>query len=96
MRACSRAGLHDFLFHDLRYSAAGFIAMAGVGLMVIKQVLGYKTIQMTLWYSLQRSNFTIFFTVARERASCTCLRGRKHPEIMVPEEGVRVPPSALT
>ncbi|MGE5190551.1 MAG: tyrosine-type recombinase/integrase, partial [Gemmatimonadota bacterium] len=38
-------------FHDLRHSAASFMAMAGVDLMAIKQLLGHKTIQMTLRYS---------------------------------------------
>jgi len=50
-RACKRAGIYGFRFHDLRHSAASFMAMAGVDLMAIKQVLGHKTIQMTLRYS---------------------------------------------
>lgn len=51
VRACERAGLHDFHFHDLRHTAASFMAMGGVDLMAIKQILGHKTIQMTLRYS---------------------------------------------
>ena len=51
VNACRRAGLHDFHFHDLRHSAASFMAMAGIDLMSIKQILGHKTIQMTLRYS---------------------------------------------
>lgn len=50
-RACKRAGIYNFRFHDLRHSAASFMAMAGVDLMAIKQILGHKTIQMTLRYS---------------------------------------------
>lgn len=50
-RACLAAGLVNFHFHDLRHTAASFMAMAGVDLMSIKQVLGHKTIQMTLRYS---------------------------------------------
>ncbi|MGB5197349.1 MAG: site-specific integrase, partial [Candidatus Deferrimicrobium sp.] len=46
-RACLRAGIRGFRFHDLRHSAASFMAMAGVDLMAIKQVLGHKTIAMT-------------------------------------------------
>jgi integrase len=50
-RACKRAGIYNFHFHDLRHTAASFMAMAGVDLMSIKQILGHKTIQMTLRYS---------------------------------------------
>jgi len=50
-RACKRAGIYNFRFHDLRHTAASFMAMAGVDLMAIKQILGHKTIQMTLRYS---------------------------------------------
>jgi hypothetical protein len=50
-RACKRAGIYDFHFHDLRHTTASFMAMGGVDLMSIKQILGHKTIQMTLRYS---------------------------------------------
>jgi integrase len=50
-RACRLAGIYGFRFHDLRHSAASFMAMAGVDLMAIKQVLGHKTIAMTARYS---------------------------------------------
>ncbi len=50
-RACRLAGIHGFRFHDLRHCAASFIAMSGVGLMAIKQILGHKTIAMTVRYS---------------------------------------------
>ncbi len=50
-RACRLAGIHGFRFHDLRHSAASFMAMSGVDLMAIKQVLGHKTIAMTVRYS---------------------------------------------
>ena len=50
-RACKRAGIYNFHFHDLRHTAASFMAMGGVDLMSIKQILGHKTIQMTLRYS---------------------------------------------
>jgi integrase len=50
-RACKRAGIYNFHFHDLRHTAASSMAMGGVDLMSIKQILGHKTIQMTLRYS---------------------------------------------
>lgn len=51
VRACKRAGIHDFRFHDLRHTAASIMAMAGVDLMSIMKILGHKTFQMTLRYS---------------------------------------------
>jgi len=49
--ACRKSGIHDFHFRDLRHTAASHMAMAGVDIMAIRQVLGHKTIQMTLRYS---------------------------------------------
>jgi integrase len=51
IKACHKAGIRDFHFHDLRHTAASHMAMAGVDIMAIRQVLGHKTIQMTLRYS---------------------------------------------
>ncbi len=47
---CRCHGIYDFHFHDLRHTAASLMAMAGVDLMSIKQILGHKTIRMTLRY----------------------------------------------
>jgi len=68
IKACRKAGLHDFHFHDLRHSAASFMAMAGVDLMAIKQVLGHKTIQMTLKYSHLSPNYLRTAVVALGKA----------------------------
>ena len=67
-RACKRAGIYDFHFHDLRHTAASFMAMAGVDLMSIKQILGHKTIQMTLRYSHLSSRHLQKAVAAIERA----------------------------
>jgi integrase len=49
--AYRKAGIRDFHFHDLRHTAASHMAMIGVDIMAIRQILGHKTIQMTLRYS---------------------------------------------
>jgi integrase len=49
--ARKRAGLGDFRFHDLRHTAASHLAMAGVDLRAIQEILGHKTFAMTLRYS---------------------------------------------
>jgi integrase len=45
------AGLTDFRFHDLRHTAASYLAMNGAGLREIGDILGHKTLAMVLRYS---------------------------------------------
>ena len=49
--ALKRAGLADFRFHDLRHSAASYLAMNGASLAEIAEILGHKTLQMVKRYS---------------------------------------------
>jgi integrase len=46
-----RAGITDFRFHDLRHSAASYLAMNGASLAEIAEILGHKTLQMVKRYS---------------------------------------------
>jgi integrase len=50
-QACKRAGVYGFRFHDLRHSAASFMAMSGVDLLTIGRVLGHKTVSMSARYA---------------------------------------------
>lgn len=45
------AGIADFRFHDLRHSAASYLAMSGATAPEIAAVLGHKTLQMVKRYS---------------------------------------------
>jgi integrase len=47
----NRAGIPDFLFHDLRHTFASKLVMAGVDLYTVKELMGHSTIQMTERYS---------------------------------------------
>ena len=45
------AGLTDFHWHDLRHTAASYLAMSGVSLVEIAKVLGHRTLAMVARYS---------------------------------------------
>lgn len=45
------AKIDDFRFHDLRHSAASYLAMNGASLAEIAEVLGHKTLQMVKRYA---------------------------------------------
>lgn len=49
--ARDKAGITDFRFHDLRHSAASYLAMNGASQLEIAEVLGHKTLQMVKRYS---------------------------------------------
>jgi len=50
-RIRAEAGLSDFRFHDLRHTAASYLAMNGAGLREIGDILGHKTLSMVQRYS---------------------------------------------
>jgi len=49
--ALQRAGIENFHFHDLRHSAASYLAMHGATLAVIADTLGHKPLQMVKRYA---------------------------------------------
>mgnify|MGYP001389065414 CR=1 FL=1 len=50
-RVIKRAGIIDFHFHDLRHTFASYLAMAGVDLNTIRDLMGHKSLAMTLRYA---------------------------------------------
>ena len=50
-RACKRAGLRLVGWHCLRHTFASHLAMRGVPLISVQQMLGHSTIEMTMRYA---------------------------------------------
>jgi integrase len=46
-----KTGIQDFRFHDLRYTAASYMAMQGVPLLTIGTILGHKNLEVTRRYA---------------------------------------------
>jgi integrase len=49
--ALKRAQIEDFRFHDLRHTAASHMVMRGASLKEVQEILGHKTMTMTLRYA---------------------------------------------
>jgi integrase len=49
--ARKKADIPDFCFHDLRHSAASYLAMNGASLAEIAEILGHKTLSMVKRYA---------------------------------------------
>jgi integrase len=49
--ALKKTGINDFHWHDLRHTAASYLAMSGVSLVEIAKVLGHRTLAMVARYS---------------------------------------------
>lgn len=78
-KAKKQAEIEDFRFHDLRHSAASYLAMGGASLAEIAEILGHKTLQMVKRYAhlsnehvssvVEKMNSQIFRTDSKEQSA---------------------------
>jgi integrase len=73
-----QAGIVNFRWHDLRHTFASRLVMAGVDLRTVQELLGHKTIAMTIRYS--------HLAPQHQRAAIECLANRKVVAIPALEE----------
>ena len=55
--ALKKSEIEDFRFHDLRHTFASNLIMGGTDITTVKELMGHKTIDMTLRYSHLAPNY---------------------------------------
>ena len=51
LTALEKAGIKDIVWHTLRHTCASRLVMAGVDIRTVQEIMGHKTLAMTMRYS---------------------------------------------
>ena len=86
LTAMSKSGIKDFRFHDLRHTFASHLVMSGADLNTVRELLGHKSLQMTLRHSHLSLNY---------KQWAVDILGRRIATVLPPEQLPTITPSKL-
>jgi site-specific recombinase XerD len=79
-RACDKTSMDRFQWHHLRHSFTSHLVMAGVGLRQVQELMGLKTLEMTMRYAhLDKSSLEI----AVEKLTEVKIHEKTEPDLRV-------------
>ena len=88
-RACLRAQIEDFRFHDLRHTAASWFRMKGADIHTVAQLLGHKDLRMAARYQHLSGQFLAEAVRRLEGVfGDLCYQGVTEPERLIEAEAV--------
>jgi integrase len=93
VNACTRAGLEDFNFHDLRHMAASYLAMSGASLRDIAEILGHRSLSQTQKYTHLMEPHTrgVLTRMAAQFLEASIAEPAQAPAPMVPASSAETP-----
>jgi|SRR5450432_4229946 len=95
LRACRKAGIQDFTFHDLRHTCGSWMGMQGAGLHTIAAQLGHRDVRMAARYTHLSPTYSLDAVRGLDRVFTPEL-AEGFGNALVPNGNVNVPKLPLT